>query len=464
MEFIPITIVAEEPLSIAARKPYGQFHETLDYIPAVTLRGAFAKIVMDAECVRPQAQRGQCEYCSENLKRACLFFQLFGNGDKLFFRDCYAVHPFDDGTTQTTVPKVLPKTAMSCKYYPGFCSGYDYYVSILKEAEKDEPPHGVLDILIKQLLYDEIEKPTFVCRHECPICGASVEPFSGHYQTTSWQRKVTECHACNLPNQPHRACTRTECLQMHFRTEARTHRMGRAAINRWRWTAEEGMLYAVEAINEGTTFLGRVDIAPDCPEELAEKGLSLFRKVKKIGGQATRGLGGIRIAIQEDLRQSDATSEQVRQRITDFNQAIETQRGGSSNGCYFTIGLQSDAILRGRYGEPLLKLEGHFLRRCLRQSQSGLDETAFEQAQVKLVRAYTGACYRSGWSTGFSLPKEVEVATEKGSVFLFHVNSLDEAFCHFLTELEQSGIGEKREEGCGNLIICDPFHLEVERR
>ena len=434
-----IKIVAEEPLSIAMRKPYGQFHETLLYIPAVTLRGAFAAVLL-ADC---EKVRNSSEFIFDHSPHGCLFSKLFGEEEKIKFSDCYPVYPKYIAENYFAVPKFLPQTAVSCKYHPGFITGYHYYKDEVEEKQLDEPPHGVFDVLIKQLIYDEIDEPKCVCKHKCQLCDEPVEPFSGHYQTTMYINLETEAE-----------------YTVHFQKDAKTHRLGRAAMNRWRWTAEEGMLYAIEVISEGTVFLGTLEI--DCPDDLMSETVGALNRIQRVGGQLTRGMGRIWIELSDDTDFSMPDADAIKERIEDFNQSINTQRGTCHEGQYFTIGLQSDAILHGVFGEPKLQLDTAMLKEYINSVDSKLNEDSFENAGIKLVRAYTGPTYRSGWSTAWKLPKEVYLSTSKGSVFLYWVKNPNCELYEFLAQLEREGIGEKREEFLGRILVCDQFHLEVE--
>jgi len=56
------------------------------------------------------------------------------------------------------------------------------------------------------------------------------------------------------------------------------------------------------------------------------------------------------------------------------------------------------------------------------------------------------------------LMKDVELITNKGSVYLFSTSQA-EPWIERLGELEMSGLGDRTCEGFGQIQICNQFHL-----
>ena len=76
------------------------------------------------------------------------------------------------------------------------------------------------------------------------------------------------------------------------------------------------------------------------------------------------------------------------------------------------------------------------------------------------VCAFAGSGAVGGWQVGWQRPKPTALATIIGSVFVFEAaRPLGPAECERLAELQAAGIGERRQEGYGQIIICDQFHL-----
>jgi CRISPR-associated protein Csx10 len=113
---------------------------------------------------------------------------------------------------------------------------------------------------------------------------------------------------------------------------------------------------------------------------------------------------------------------------------------------YFTLDLQSDAILTENW------------RRTTVISEKMLQQFAqVEDPSLKLEAAYSSYDYLSGWNAAWGLMKDVELITNKGSVYLFSTTQR-EIWDNVLGELEVRGVGDRTCEGFGQIQICNQFH------
>jgi CRISPR-associated protein Csx10 len=83
---------------------------------------------------------------------------------------------------------------------------------------------------------------------------------------------------------------------------------------------------------------------------------------------------------------------------------------------------------------------------------AGLDDS-----DLQLHAAYSSYDYRSGWNAAWGLMKDVELVTNRGAVYLFSTPSL-ETWKPLLKELEHRGVGERTQEGFGQVQVCSDFH------
>ena len=113
----------------------------------------------------------------------------------------------------------------------------------------------------------------------------------------------------------------------------------------------------------------------------------------------------------------------------------------------FTLDLQSDAILTEQWRRTTVISE------VMLQQFAGIEDES-----LKLEAAYSSYDYRSGWNAAWGLMKDVELITNKGSVYLFSTTQLDSWF-EALEELELKGVGERTPEGFGQVQVCNDFHL-----
>ena len=123
---------------------------------------------------------------------------------------------------------------------------------------------------------------------------------------------------------------------------------------------------------------------------------------------------------------------------------------GMFEGTYFTVNLQSDAILTAEDG----------WQRSMVLNASMLKEMTGCKAELTFVRSFASYNYVGGWNAAWDLPKETALVTQMGSTFVFHTPELG-VWIPELQKLENIGIGNRCEEGFGQILICDPFHLHI---
>ena len=393
----------ESPILTGGRKPSGQAVEAINYIRGGLIRGAIAKALLaDLKNNEPDAD----------------FERLFLNDDAGIFRNC------------TPGAKVLPATAASCKDFSGFYKA------------GDNEKHGIFDTLLERIVS---EKANWMYQPNCPKCQGRVEAQGGFY---------------------------TKSESSFTKKELNTRLLTRVAINRQRKVAEDELLYHLTAIdpiivkNKTETSQDEVESekvilqgSARIPSGLVDKvSQALQQKVKRLGGGSSRGLGKVGITV--DKQQS---SDPLNQRIAAFNKALQNvwvsyadlpnTEIGAFEGTYFSVNLQSDAILTTEDG----------WQRSMVFTAPMLKEMTGCKTDVTFVRSFVSYDYVGGWNAAWGLPKETDLVTKIGSVFVFHTPDID-AWLSELETLENIGIGNRREEGFGQILICDPFHLRTREK
>ena len=389
-----IEVSLKSPIITGGRKPTGQAAEAVQYIRGGLIRGAVAKAWLAD---------------SENGKPDDKFRQLFINDGAGIFRNCYP------GSN------VLPATAVGCKDFAGFLQ------------KDDDEKHSIFDTLLERLVS---EKADWLYQPDCPHCNGRVEAQGGFYAQPngSYEKRVLN-----------------------------TRLLTRVAINRQRKVAEDELLYHLTAVDplsqdkeeedeKAVILSGSARIPSDLVHAVAD---TLQKDVRRLGGGTSRGLGRVRVKVTKCGR-----SDSLKQRIDGFNKELKrlwelygrlpTIKMDVFEGTYFSIDLQSDAILTAEDG----------WQRSMVLTASMLQEMASCKAPVELIRSFAGYDYVSGWNAAWGLPKETDLATRMGSVFVFHTSKID-SWEPVLKKLENSGIGSRREEGFGQILICDPFHLRT---
>ncbi len=394
---LSLQVTLESPILTGGRKPTGQAVEALNYIRGGLIRGALAKELLAA---------------LENSSPDAEFHQIFTEDDACIFRNC------------TPASRLLPATAIGCKDFPGF------------QTPNDDKKHGIFDSLIERIVS---EKADVMYQPNCPKCGGRIEAQSGFYEVEDDTRK-----------------------ERHLNTRLLT----RVAINRQRKVAEDELLYHLTAIDpiivktekresdeikkaKKVVLHGSVRV----PSILVDKvALTLEQNVNRLGGGSSRGLGQVNIAVE-----NKPSPDSLKDRIDNFNKVLKrvwqayanlpNTNIGQYEGNYFTINLQSETILTAEDG----------WQRTMVLTTRMLQEMAACNTEVKCIRSFASYGYAGGWNAAWGLPKETELVTNMGSVFVFHTPNI-EAWVPALQALENTGIGNRCEEGYGEITICDPFH------
>ncbi len=196
---------------------------------------------------------------------------------------------------------------------------------------------------------------------------------------------------------------------------ARNREMGRAipddATNR-------SALFRYHALADGQSFIGRIVV----PDALAGKLRPLLNGTILLGGSNTAGYGLTEIAAL-----ADDPGRELAMAYTDI----------PANEPFFVY-LTSEAILR----DPTTGQPGNHLVPALEKGLAG--------------KITVDACYgRIGWVGGFNaywgLPLPQTWAMQKGTVWLVQSDQLISK--QQLEKLEQAGIGDRRAEGFGSLLI-----------
>ncbi|HBL11264.1 MAG TPA: CRISPR-associated RAMP protein Csx10 [Cyanobacteria bacterium UBA11162] len=396
MKQIQLKITALSPLAIGLKKP-GSVSEASDYIPGSVIRGAMAsKMIQQSNLQNPDLTANGGD-----------FQTLFLSENPAIFRNAYPASSDSEAEV-----KVLPATALSSKTNPGFKpKGY-----------------GVFDSLIDRFCADSYGHPY---DPNCPKDGGRVEPYTGFYSQKKDKKYKSHSVSKRL--------------------------LTRVGINRSRATAEEQILYSIEVLNETqekkpVVYRSSIIVEDDNLGDLLTGFINNNTQNFRLGGSASRGLGKVEI---------EATAEEVKitiqSRIKQFNHVLQQRWdewgnlfGNLSleNRTYFTVDLQSDAILTENW------------RRTTVISSEMLQQfSEVNNLPVELHIAYSSYDYISGWNSAWGLMKDVDLVTNKGAVYLFSTTkNKEKAWIEALKKLEMKGVGDRTCEGFGQIQVCNEFH------
>lgn len=305
----------------------------------------------------------------------------------------------------------IPLTAKSCKKYPGFAQNVE--------------EHGVVDLLLSML--ESTEKANELKEKDfCKVCKQQNE-----------EQIMDSFRGFMVHDQQDAYYKVTVAKQMITRT----------AINNFTGIAKEGMLYSFETVREGQYFVGVIEIEDETigakltsSEGLLQPGSQFY-----VGRGKSRGLGLLEMA--KIIEKYDSLSMDLESRLQKLNAAIQKKGFFPAEKVFFSITLETPAIIKDRFFRPRL-----LIAQLLKIPEDIIVEKKVSIANTEII---------SSWNCLQGLPRQDEVAITKGSSFLYEVKStagLD--LVKELTKIEQEGIGCKRAEGYGRISICKEFHWE----
>lgn len=302
----------------------------------------------------------------------------------------------------------LPISAKTCKGYKGF-----------KNDDPSKEIHGVSDYLLREM------------RESCPHCNA---PLEAH--PCSYEFKPGDYGYCKKVVVGRR-------LSVHNEIDDMTKR------------SKDGILYTLEHINEEEQFVGGITFSRESLYESFknlflgnETGISL-----KIGQARSRGMGKVVIVnfFRSDLSSFVMAKDTVKKRVEAFNDGnIE------NNETKFSLTLFSDAIICDKFLRYLTTIPEWLVE----------EELNIPSSKIKKFKGFATSRILSGWNAALGLPKENEIVVNKGSSFLYTFKDNGKGdnrkLIQALEELENRGIGFRRNEGFGEIIVCDPIHLYLQ--
>ncbi|HDQ73754.1 MAG TPA: hypothetical protein ENN19_16895 [Chloroflexi bacterium] len=173
-------------------------------------------------------------------------------------------------------------------------------------------------------------------------------------------------------------------------------------------------------------------------------------KLLFLGSGRSRGLGEVEIDSWQETTTDDSLSERWRR----FNEVAQ-RAGGDPDKRYFSLTLLSRLALRDELLRPVLSQISprHF------GLSNGVEWACYPDSS-RPVR-FVDRVMVAGWNAAMGLPKTDTVALARGSVLLFWcAPSQEEAVLARLKEIEAEGVGERRNEGFGQIAVCYPIHNE----
>lgn len=402
-----LQIKPSEPLLLGETRADSQFLASQTYIPGRVLRGAWAEWL---------------------TRKGMEDAQILNTVGRIWIGNFFPAPEW----RRLRYAFPLPMSALSCKRKSSFAS----------EPHPERRGHGVVDTLLPHLVYHLLKEQgarfpvpfSLVCQQ----CGDRMETFSGFYAV--YQGSTGQF--------------------VHF--HPRFHGQTKVALSRYRRASAEGMLYTASALSPRVSapdsdkeasliFVGRI-LSGSMDDETLASFQEALSKVA-LGALHTRGYGRV------EVNDADIDLPSLQQRLEAFNQTLRALwqdiRRLAANaqdfpqepqGLYFSVDLLAPGVFQEQ-GLPTLVPTLHIGSHVL-----------------KPLFWMTRPDMASGWSTAWGLPKPTNLAARMGSAYVYCWDGSQEDLIPALQALEAQGIGERRDEGFGECLVCHPFHQEVEEK
>jgi CRISPR-associated protein Csx10 len=325
--------------------------------------------------------------------------ELFGEKE-VRFHNCYPKSSY-----------LLPSTASTCKDFPGF-----------ERSSKDS--HGVRDMLLiqyKNLLNYKREETL------CPECGALMKPAA---LFMSGEDKPEEFSADYIQS-------------------------GHAAIDSQTKTIVNGRLFFQSTLPPGESFRGTIRVKEKAYNSIIAPSLNEAVQLR-IGSKKTSGLGEVEVSLTP-VEQKAGLSYYAHN-MDDFESRWEAFQSVCRNELQL-IGKDEWMCAVTLIGDAVFSSGDFSAKSDLQLKEIVPEETVSGQLVHSSVQSKT----LSGWNAKWGRALDEEYAVEKGSCYLFRGSrNEEETVKEAMRQVEEEGIGRRREAGFGQVLVCHPFHTQTE--
>jgi CRISPR-associated protein Csx10 len=326
--------------------------------------------------------------------------------------------------------RVFPLTANSCKRVPGFT---------------EDGNHGMVDLLTALLRCPLSGREWPHARCPAAGCGQELKPHSGYWQLCDGGK----------PTEPKRRWRRTVAAHV--------------GIDRYTHTAAESIFFTLPALEpepstegKAAALHGWLDAENDALDAL-QKLLEAEDHILRIGHARTRGYGRVRITIGEEVPPASVDYRGWSKAILSHS----APKLSPDRYVLFTLSLPTGAVLVDDLLRYTLDPAGMVAwlpplpppDPTIRTFDTPGKE--FEGGRLRCVTAVAHHERLRGWNAAHGLPRQDEWAVTRGSVYAYLYEgdaSGQAALQERLRDLEARGLGARRNEGFGRVVVCDDFH------
>ena len=421
MKRYKVVVEAKSPLLLGDRFAKDNIKTSRPFIAGSVLRGALAGAVLKPMGLwrhgGPRKYIGRPDFDRELPEG---FKRIFLEEGRPRFGFLYPVRENgEEARRYESYP--IPLSARSCKVKGGF---------------QADGGHGVVDVFAESLRRQAGQKAHNPPKCIEKSCGGRIERLRGF---CSWKE--------DDPNSFKRASVNPRSFV-------------RVGLNRRLETAEEGILYTLEALTPGTgvdgsepplSFVGYLRMTEAQREVLVnllseQVPMEDGRFRTRIGSDRARGMGDVEVWISDKPEKED----EITGRLEDLQRIID-DREPNSDSFFFSLTLRSPLLIYDDRGLPAQTVTSELL------SGYGLNG---RDVEVLYGATFAEQGELTGWSAAWGLPKPAVSAIASGSVLSFRTQKKNRSSVEqFLRKAALEGLGEDRHAGLGEVVPCDAFHI-----
>ena len=285
-----------------------------------------------------------------------------------------------------------------------------------------------------------------------------------------------QCCKCTADLKGHEGFWGEENDRLSEKSSDGHHVAAHVGIDRYTSTAAEAIFYTLESLPPSGT---ETDLYGTFTVD--DKALAALRDLLNdeghrisVGHHRTRGYGDVRLQLGEAVEMDDPQSlpacwKQWSSNLINFLGSPPLSVPGlDSEDFYFSLSFPAGAVLVDRFLRytldpadviawlsPMSSVDAAFPMqgRPTRQLDSG--------GKGRWVAAMTRHERLRGWNAAHGLPRQDEWAVARGAVYVYHFQGTSderEALIQQLAALSEDGVGLRRNEGFGRVIVSDNFH------
>lgn len=220
------------------------------------------------------------------------------------------------------------------------------------------------------------------------------------------------------------------------------------AMSRTRESVADGKLYTMTSIAEGTVF----ETTASIPEEVIAKIAPTNDCIVYIGKKRFSGFGQTKITFRKAESSERVTTQTLKQRLQPYQSKNDAQT--------FTIvmAFKSPVIVYDTYLRPAANIDWAW------HVAPFLPEECAKIAPVEEMTWGYGDI-RNGWQQLWNAPRASQMVLQPGTTYIASYKGLtkeqQDALLQALLFLEEQGIGERTQEGFGEVVIAPTFEQQV---